>query len=121
MTEWNPVQPRGPRCYHTWQTVKVEERPGFKKFTQRCPQCGYERVLDRRVLPKLPREPMRVRPPKSNCHHIWMSLDQQASEDGTLMKYRHECPKCGRLKTTVRRQLPPRQEAIKLVSAMLDS
>ena len=62
--EWVTEPPRR-LCRHNWKTVKTEERPGYCTITQECPHCQKQRVLDRRILPPLPRKPMTERPPKA--------------------------------------------------------
>lgn len=108
--EWIDV-PQKPFCgKHTWTTIGAEERPGFRKITQQCPTCGKQRVLDRRILPKMlrPIQHKQPRPAQPACHHIWFGKGQQVNPEGTERRLIHECPKCGRIKTTIRRILPPR-------------
>ncbi len=106
--DWQPVSQKA-LCHHNWMTTATDEaQPGMKIITQTCPHCGKQRVLHRRVLPKLPKAPMTQRPPKSKCKHIWIGKGPtQEDPVAGVRKYTLECPKCGYLKTTTRRMLPP--------------
>lgn len=107
--EWTPT-PEKSRCSlnrHHWVTVDIKETPGMRTITQRCPECGTQRVLPRRILPKLPRPVQHTRPEKSACHHIWFADKSEDNAAKTLRRMTHTCPKCGKVKTTVRRLLLP--------------
>lgn len=41
---------------------------------------------------------------KPPCHHTWHSLNTEV--EGSSVRYTHQCPHCGYIKTTVRRAYP---------------
>lgn len=104
---WQPAAKRL-LCHHNWVTSATDEsQPGLRIITQTCPHCGKQRVLNRRILPKLAPKP--AKKAMSKCHHIWIGIDPTEENPATGEKlYQHRCPKCGYIKNTIRRTLPPK-------------
>lgn len=106
--DWQPEPPRM-HCHHGWATVDVKDSPGMRIITQECPKCQKRRVVNRRILPKLPR----VQKPYHKgavpaCRHIWGTDVTELSPDASERRYRQMCPKCGKERVIVRRILPPK-------------
>ena len=50
---------------------------------------------------------------KPKCHHIWIPVSTEVGTgiDVGKRRYVHRCPKCGYVKTTIRRVFPPQKRS----------
>ncbi len=84
--DWVTQCPEG-KCEYHENSNKLKKEQWLE-----CIRCGHRKPL-----------------PKAPCHHIWFPKGEDVVGETTIT-YTHECPKCGKIKTTVKRKdisLPP--------------